>query len=96
MIDKELFNDLQELYKTNIEEFKKNRTALIIGKIHPLLLENVEKAIDVEDCLVDKKYIMQHYVNFTINPQITEEKNFKNGQTYEVEISPDISWDMKK
>lgn len=92
MIDEQLFMELQDLYNENINLFKQQNTGYLIEKIIPLTIEDVEKVIDF-DGLVDKKYIYEHYINFTINPQITE---IQKGFTTRIEISPDISWEVKK
>lgn len=92
MVDEQLFTELQELYRDNIAIFKQQNSGMLVEKIIPLTIEDVEKAIDY-DGFIDKRYIYEHYINFTINPQITE---IKHGFTIQVEISPDISWELKK
>ena len=80
--------------------WKKNReqkSGFEISKIIPLTLDFVEKILDPEGLnrvIIDKKYIYEHYRNFTINPQITEMQRGK--YITSVEISPDISWEAKK
>lgn len=94
MIDEQLFSDLQDLYRTNIQAFKEQNTGYLVEKIYPLTVEDIEKVIDVDDSvIVDKRYIYEHYKNFTINPQITD---VQKGFTTRIEISPDISWEIKK
>lgn len=92
MIDEQLFCELQDLYNDNIKIFAEQNSGLIIEKINPLTIDAIEKVINY-DGLVDKKYISKHYRNFTINPQPTD---FQKGYTTRVEISPDISWEVKK
>lgn len=92
MIDEQLFTELQDLYNENVKMFQQQNTGYLINKIHPLTIEDVEKVIN-KDELIDKKYIYTHYKNFTINPQITE---FQKGFTTQIEISPDISWEVTK
>ena len=93
MIDNQLFTELQDLYADNLKLFEQQNTGYLIEKVVPLTVEAVEKAIDVEGILVDKKYIYEHYRNFTVNPQITE---IQKGFTTRIEISPDISWEVKR
>ena len=93
MIDNQLFTELQDLYADNLKLFEQQNTGYLIEKVVPLTVEAVEKAIDVEGILVDKKYVYEHYINFTINPQITE---IQKGFTTRIEISPDISWEVKR
>lgn len=93
MIDDQLFTELQDLYTDNLKLFEQQNTGYLIEKVVPLTIEAVEKAIDVEGILVDKKYVYEHYRNFTVNPQITE---IQKGFTTRIEISPDISWEVKK
>ena len=92
MIDDQLFTELQELYNQNVNLFQQQNTGYLVEKIHPLTIEALEKVIAFNG-LVDKKYIREHYRNFTINPQITE---IKRGFTTQIELSPDISWEVKK
>ena len=93
MIDDQLFMEMQDLYKENIELFKNQNTGYIIENVIPFTIDKVEKVIDIDGILIDKKYIYEHYRNFTVNPQITEiQKRF----TTQIEISPDISWEIKK
>jgi len=94
MIDRELFTELQELYNENIKLFESQNTGLLIDKIKSLHESDIEKALEIpENVLVDKKYIFEHFINFTVNPQITE---LQKGFTTRVEISPDISWEIRK
>lgn len=93
MIDEQLFTELQDLYSENIKLFEQQNTGFLIEKIIPLTVEAVEKAIGIEDLLIDKKYIFEHYLNFTVNPQITE---LQKGFTTQIEISPDISWEARR
>ena len=93
MIDNQLFTELQDLYADNLKLFEQQNTGYLIEKVVPLTVEAVEKAIDVEGILVDKKYVYEHYRNFTVNPQITE---IQKGLTTRIEISPDISWEVKR
>ena len=93
MIDNQLFTELQDLYADNLKLFEQQNTGYLIEKVVPLTVEAVEKAIDVEGILVDKKYVYEHYINFTVNPQITE---IQKGFTTRIEISPDISWEVKR
>lgn len=93
MIDNQLFTELQDLYADNLKLFEQQNTGYLIEKVVPLTVEAVEKAIDVEGILVDKKYVYEHYRNFTVNPQITE---IQKGFTTRIEISPDISWEVKR
>lgn len=93
MIDNQLFTELQDLYADNLKLFEQQNTGYLIEKVVPLTVEAVEKAIDVEGILVDKKYVYEHYRNFTVNPQITE---IQEGFTTRIEISPDISWEVKR
>ena len=92
MIDEQLFTELQSLYEENIKLFKQQNSGYLVEKIYPLTIEDVEKVINY-DGLVDKRYIHEHYRNFTVNPQITE---IKKGFTTQVELSPDISWEASK
>ena len=92
MIDEQLFAELQELYRTNLTLFRMQNTGFFIDRVHPLRIEDVEKAVGF-DGLVDKKYIDTHYVNFTVNPQPVE---IMKGYTTRIEIAPDISWEVKK
>ena len=93
MIDNQLFTELQDLDADNLKLFEQQNTGYLIEKVVPLTVEAVEKAIDVEGILVDKKYVYEHYRNFTVNPQITE---IQKGFTTRIEISPDISWEVKR
>ena len=94
MIDRELFTELQELYNENIKLFESQNTGMLIDNIKSLHESDLEKALGVADnVLVDKKYIFEHFINFTINPQITE---LQKGFTTRIEISPDISWEACK
>lgn len=93
MIDDQLFTELQDLYAENLKLFEQQNSGFLIEKIVPLTMDAVTKAIDVEEVLIDKKYVFEHYRNFTINPQITE---LQKGFTTRIEISPDISWEAKK
>ena len=93
MIDNQLFAELQDLDADNLKLFEQQNTGYLIEKVVPLTVEAVEKAIDVEGILVDKKYVYEHYRNFTVNPQITE---IQKGFTTRIEISPDISWEVKR
>ena len=93
MIDEQLFTELQDLYNENIKMFENQNTGYYIEKIVPLTIQDVEKVIDVDNEIIDKRYIREHYVNFTINPQITEKAV---GYTTRIELSPDISWELKR
>lgn len=93
MIDDQLFTELQNLYAENVKLFQQQNTGFLIEKINPLTVEAIEKVIDVEGTIIDKRYIFEHYRNFTINPQITK---IQKGFTTQIEISPDISWETKK
>jgi hypothetical protein len=92
MIDEQLFTEMQDLYNENVKLFQQQNTGYLVERILPLTIEDVEKVLDTDD-YVDKKYIYEHYVNFTINPQITE---IQKGFTTQIELSPDISWEVKK
>lgn len=93
MIDEQLFTELQDLYTENIKMFEQQNSGYLIEKIMPLTIEDVAKAIDEDGILIDRKYVFEHYRNFTINPQITE---LQKGFTTRIEISPDISWEARK
>lgn len=98
MIDKQLFETLQEVYKNNIEDFKKQNTGLSIENIKQLEESEVERVIKralniTEDMNIDINFIKQHFNGFTINPTITE---FIRVYTISVVISPDIAWISKK
>jgi hypothetical protein len=93
MIDEQLFTELQDLYAENLKMFEQQNSGFLIEKIVPLTIEAVAKAIDEDGILIDKRYVFEHYRNFTINPQITE---LQKGFTTRIEISPDISWEAKK
>lgn len=98
MIDKQLFDALQEVYKNNIEDFKKQNTGLLIENIKQLEEDEVEKVVKralniTEDVNIDINFIKQHFSGFTVNPTITE---FIRVYTISVVISPDIAWISKK
>lgn len=93
MIDEQLFEDLKEVYDKNVQLFKDQNSGVFVEKVNPLTLSAVERAIDVEGQVVDRRYIFEHYRNFTVNPQVTDEQR---GYIIKVEISPDISWEAKK
>ena len=93
MIDDKLYEELKELYKSNIQLFEQQNSGYVIEKINDLTIEALEKVIDSEKEFIDIKYIYTHYVNFTINPQIT---SVDAGYTTKIELSPDISWECKK
>lgn len=92
MIDEQLFTELQDLYNENIKLFEQQNTGYLIETIRPLTKEDIENVIDY-DGFIDKRYIQENYRNFTINPQITE---IQKGFTTRIELSPDISWEVKK
>lgn len=94
MIDERFFAELQTVYNDNINMFKEQNSGLLIEQIFPLTIEAVAKAINApEDVLVDKNYINEHYVNFTINPHMY---NVRQGYTTRVDIVPDISWEIRR
>lgn len=92
MIDEQLFLEMLDTYKTNVLLFMEQNTGFLVERVVPLTMEMVEKVLDY-DCLVDKKFIHQHFLNFTVNAQITHEEK---GYTTRIELSPDISWEARK
>ena len=92
MIDADFFEELKDLYKQNVRMFAEQNSGYFIEKVNPLTIDIVESAFNT-NAVIDKKYIQQHFVNFTINPQVTE---IQKGYTTRIEISPDVSWEVKK
>ena len=93
MVDERLFADLVDLYNNNVKMYKEQNTGLIIEKVYPLNIEDVEKLFDSKE-RIDHEYIKRNYLSFTVNPQVTEMKVNHDGVSY-VEISPDISWEKQ-
>ena len=92
MVDESLFADLVELYNTNVKLFEHQNSGLLIDKVYPLTIEDVEAIFPTKE-LIDTRYIKNNYIGFTINPVVTE-LEIKNNIS-RVEISPDISWERK-
>ena len=69
MVHEKLFADLVDLYNNNVKLYKEQNTGLIIDKVRPLLIEDVEKIfINVKE-IINHDYINQNYRSFTVNPQ---------------------------
>ncbi len=93
MVHEKLFADLVDLYNNNVKLYKEQNTGLIIDKVRPLLIEDVEKIfINVKE-IINHDYINQNYRSFTVNPQVTDMR-IVNGVTH-IELSPDLSWEKQ-
>ena len=92
MVDEKLFSDLVNLYDRNIKAFQAQNTGLIVDKVYPLEMSDIEEALNTKE-LINLRYISTHYGGFTINPIIVDTDK-RNG-IYRVTIKPDISWEKQ-
>lgn len=93
MIDERLYADLVDLYESNVKAFQEQNSGLLINDIMKLEIEDLEEFFDQRNTLIDHRYIKEHYIGFTINPQIIE-MDIKNNIS-SVSISPDISFERQ-
>lgn len=92
MINKRLFADLVDLYNENVKTFISSNTGLVIDKVLPLEIEQLEE-IFPKDIEVDLDYIKTNFKGFTINP-VAIDLEVKN-EVHRTTIAPDISWEKQ-
>lgn len=96
IIDEELMNLLEETYQKNLKSFKEQNTGLLINNVGNLydsdvikFLENtVGTIMEGENIQVDKRFIDQHFDNFTVSPEIVD---LKTKFVFQADLLPDIS-----
>lgn len=97
-LDREVYDMFQDNWKDNINAFKSQNTAIIVNNIENLNEEDIIKFVDetvgrffneLEDIIIDKRFIQRYYTGLAVNPSIDE---FKQNFTVQCNLRPDLSY----